>query len=974
MLRDDERRFRAFEQDPRDPSVVDSDETGRGDLVSPQHSFFCVMRSLLFFVLSTLLLLSCTTVNVRSPESSEETDPSSEPAAATTDEETETEEDPFEPWDETLEDTRAIDGFVRLHLKKDRTLYAEVPPEKLGESFGLTLHISQGAGVFDLHDGLPLSDTRLMRFRRVGHKLHLVQRNPRFRADKGPLRTSLEDNTAHSVVHAFDIVSRNDSTKHYLIELSDLLVSDYPEIGERLGLYFGGAPASLQSGKSYVDQAMGFPENTEIGVSLHFQGTQPPLAGGEAVPDYRAVPVGVRYSLFELPETPMQPRQADDRVGYFVDAVKDFSREKTADPYVRYVHRWRLAPSDTAAYRRGELVEPVDPIVYYVDRTVPKEYRPYVKQGIEAWNEAYRAAGYKNAVVAKMAPDDSTWSAEDIRYSTVRWTAAHQMGYAIGPSQTDPRTGEILNADILISSSFVRGWQQTYSQLTPEETRGPRAVERRYSKQGRTPEALRQLFSPSLARRACWAERGMTQQLGFQRTLLWARGVIDPGKPMPDQYLGAAIQDLVMHEVGHTLGLRHNFKASSGIPTDELHDESFTREHGVSLSVMDYAPVNVALDGDEQGHYWNPGVGTYDEWAIKYGYMPITEQSEDGPLTRNGPLADTTAEEAAGLDKIAAESSDPWHRYGTDEDNWLGAYAIDPLTNAWELGSDPKTFARTRQALIRSVLPTLDDRLVTDGERYYPLRRATTTLISERYQSLVPVTKMVGGVYVARDHKGAPNARTPLRPVSAEEQREAVQLLIDGAFAPDAFEFDAEYLNKLAPNRHTHWGASQGLPLDYPVHRRVGAVQTQLLRELLHPARLQRMIDNQVRSPEGPDYGPGALFQELTDAVWSELDAEGPDPAPINSFRRNLQRSYTDILIELMMGRTSWITITTGGADQIDAPEDVRSLIRLELTELSTEIADVLDAESLDRDIRAHLKETRVRIDRALNASLDLGP
>ncbi|MFB6098425.1 MAG: DUF5117 domain-containing protein, partial [Salinibacter sp.] len=530
----------------------------------------------------------------------------------------EDEEDPFKSWSKVLEDTKEIDGFLPLHQKDDGTLYAEISAERLGDPFGLTMHISQGVGVFNLHDGLPLSDTRLMQFRRVDNKVHLVHRNVRFRADKGPMRTSLKENTAHSIVRAFDIVSRNDSTGHLLIEFSDFLVSDYPQIGERLKFYFAGAPATFQQGKSYVKQAMGFPKNTEIDVSLTYQGSSPPLIGGEAVPDYRSVPVGVRYSLFKLPETKMQRRLADDRVGYFTNAIKDFSRTRQASPYVRYVERWRLAPSDTAAYRRGELVKPAEPIVYYVDRTVPKRYRKYVKQGIEAWNEAYRAAGYKNAVVAKTAPDDSSWSAEDIRYSTVRWTAAHQMGYAIGPSQTDPRTGEILNADILISSSFVRGWQQTYSRLTPEASPNGEAGAH-LPIQPRTPKALRKVLSPSLARRACWAERGMAQQLGLQRTLLLARGVISPGAPMPDKYLGAAIQNLVMHEVGHTLGLRHNFKASSGIPTDQLHDESYTRKHGVSLSVMDYAPVNIALNEENQGHYWNPTVGTYDEWAIKYG-------------------------------------------------------------------------------------------------------------------------------------------------------------------------------------------------------------------------------------------------------------------------------------------------------------------------------------------------------------------
>jgi hypothetical protein len=912
------------------------------------------MRHLALFGLCALLLTSCTLFKGSTSGAGDKSKTET------------TEDDPFKPWAKTLADTDTIDGYIPLYQKEDRTLYAALSPEQLGTNFGLVMHISKGVGVLNLHDGLRLTDTRLMRFRRVGHKVHLVHRNVRFRADAGGLRTSLQENTAHSVVHAFDIVSQNDSTDALLIKLSDFLVSDYGNLGERIKPYFQGGAAAFQKDKSYVDTVRSFERNVEIDARLDYQGSKPPTVGGEALPDYRSVPVGVRYSFFALPEDPMQARSADDRVGYFTDAIKDFSKERAADPYVRYVNRWRLTPSDTAAYRAGELVAPETPIVFYVDDTVPEPYRPHVKAGIEAWNEAFEAAGYKNAVVAKDAPDDSSWSAEDIRYSTVQWTAAHQMGYAIGPSQTDPRTGEILNADILISSSFVRGWQQTYEQLTPEAA-GPAPLRR-------TAHALETMFPSRLARRACWAERGMAQQLGLQRAVLLARGRLDPGAPMPDDYLGAAIKDLVMHEVGHTLGLRHNFKASSGIPTDELHDESYTREHGVSLSVMDYAPVNMALDADEQGHYWNPGVGTYDEWAIKYGYMPIAEQSDDGPLTRDGPLADTTTAEANGLAKIAAQSSDPMHTYGTDEDNWLGAYAVDPLTNAWELGSDPLAFADTRTALVRTVGPKLDDRLVAEGERYHRLREATTALLFERYRSLLPVTKTVGGLYVARDHKGTPDARMPFRPVAAETQRAAVDLLVEHAFAPDAFQFEPDRLNKLAPDRHAHWGTDFTLQIDYPVHDVVSTLQTGLLSELLHPARLKRMIDNQVRT-EGTPYGPGDLLPRLTDAIWQELNAAPPRSVSINSFRRNLQRVYTDRLIGFLLDTTSWITISgLAGIDQVTVPEDVRSLARLELRELSETIGRRLDRRSFDRTTQAHLSETKIRIDRALDAAVQVQP
>ncbi len=916
------------------------------------------MRTVFIFLLSALLLSSCTLFKKTTGGSSKKGDKKEEK-----------EDDPFKPWEKTLKDARKIEGYFTLHQKEDRTMYAELAPEQLGQDFGLVMHISKGVGILNLHDGLRLSDTRMMRFRRVGHKIQLVHRNTRFRADAGPMRKSMNENIGHSIVHAFDIESKNDSTGHLLIKLSDFLVSDYANIGEGVKYYFGMKPAAFQKDKSYIDSAMAFEKNVEIDAALSYQASEPPMVGGGAIPDYRSIPVGIRYSLFKLPEEPMQPRLADDRVGYFVDAIKDFSRDKQEDPFIRYVQRWRLKPSDTAAFRNGELVEPEEPIVFYIDHSVPEEYRPYVKQGIEGWNKAFRKAGFKNAVKAKVAPDDTAWSPEDIRYSTVQWTAAHQMGYAIGPSQTDPRTGEILNADILISSEFVRGWVQTYENLTPEAGQEPGLPAP--GRMHQTPDMLRKMFSPKVARRACLAEKGKAHQIGVQHALLAARGTLNPGAPLPDDYLGDAIRDLVLHEVGHTLGLRHNFKASSGIKTELLNDEEYTEEHGLTLSVMDYAPVNLAMEKEEQGHYWNPAVGSYDEWAIRYGYMPIAEQSKDEPFTRDGPLADTTADEQVGLAKIAAESSDSLHTYGTDEDSRLGPYAVDPLTNAWELGSDPLEFADRRTELVRRVKPKLDDRLIADGERYHRLREATTSLLYERFRSLLPVTKTVGGLYVARDHKGTPDARMPFRPVSAEKQREAVEILVDNLFAADAFDFDPERLNKLAPDRHYHWATSISMQIDYPVHEYVAMGQSTIIDNLLHPARLQRMIDNQARVEQGSAYGPGELMERLTDAIWSELE----DGSHINSFRRNLQRTYTNKLIDFVLGSNSWITISFAGADQLVVPEDVRSLARLELTELSSRIERMLSRrQSLDREIQAHLTETKIRINQALDASVELEP
>ncbi len=934
-------------------------------------------------IVAGLLAAGC--VQVYPPPATAPSPQTAAAAGAGADSTKDEEKSPFQPWDEVLKDTEEIDGYLTLHLKRDRTVFLELPTDALDRDFGLVMHFSRGAGDFNLQQGLPVGGTRLVRLERAGDKVYLVHRNPRFTAEEGsPIREALDANLGHSILAAFDIKSRHEDTGALLVELTPFLVSDYPGLTNRLEAYYGQG-VSLDEGRSRVERILGFPRNVEIDALLTYGSSRVPQAGGFGVSDWRSVPVGVRYSFFALPETPMTPRHGDDRVGHFLTALWDFSRDTEAEPWVRYVSRWRLEKADPTA----EISEPVEPIVFYVDRSVPERYRPYVKEGIEAWNRAFAAAGFREAIVARDPPaDDPDWSAEDIRYSTIRWTPAYGMNYAIGPSQADPRTGEILNADVLISANFTRFWQLEYEEVVgpaagaaagpgtgigpPEgqavETRagaaaGPGAYRATWIERNRELERLQRTLEPGSAERLCFAELGKAHQLRLGHALLAGLGELPVGE-MPEEYVGDAIRDLVMHEVGHAIGLRHNFKASSGIPHERLHDPDYTAEHGVTLSVMDYGPVNVSPNRDRQGHYWNRTVGTYDVWAVRYAYATVYEQPEAGPLVPAGtPVRDPEAE-LVGLRKIASEVADPRHTYGTDEDNWLGSFAVDPLTNAWDLGGDPLAHARDRAALVGAVKPRLLDRLVGEGDRYARLRGATTSLIVERFVSLMPITKQVGGLLFHRDHRGDPGERPPFVQVAPERQREAVDFIVDQAFRENSFAFDPELLNRLAPNRFSHWGTGfVQLPVDYPVHSYVLLVQRGLLEELLAPPRLWRLIDNEVRTPAGQrPYRASELFETLTQAIWSELGRAGA-ARPATSFRRNLQRAHLERLTELLLD-------TAGGFPTAATPEDGRSLARRELRELSGRIGEALRAEGPDAMTRAHLEESKARIDRALEASL----
>ena len=283
--------------------------------------------------------------------------------------------------------------------------------------------------------------------------------NPHFTAEPGsPMARTVAYSFGHSVAHSFPIVaSREGAGEELLIDLSPFLLSDWADVGS---VFQAAASTRKVSGNITLDERRSslqevrlFPTNLEAEVRLTYQ--SPRSLGLESVSDYRWIPVGVHYSLLQLPATPMRPRFADERVGYFISAFKDFSRDTAENFFVRYVNRWRLEKKDPSA----ALSEPVRPITYYIDRTVPLEWRPYVRAGILEWNRAFQDAGFRDAIEVLDAPEDSAWSASDARYSTVRWTATNRSVYAIGPTNVDPRTGEILNADILISAAWIQTWR-----------------------------------------------------------------------------------------------------------------------------------------------------------------------------------------------------------------------------------------------------------------------------------------------------------------------------------------------------------------------------------------------------------------------------------------------------------------------------------------------------------------------------------
>jgi hypothetical protein len=813
-------------------------------------------------------------------------------------------------------------GLFTFYAKDDK-LYLAVPVDRLGQDFLFESKVARGVGAGGLYGGtmLNLFDADVVAFEQRGDRLFLLKKPHRFRAQEGtPQAAAVDLSFTPSVLESAKVEATRGDT--LLINVHDWIVGDLAGLSNRLrflAMTPQGQPGNVtfDRTRSYLDGIKAFPKNVNVRTTLTFRPAQP--ISVNAVSDSRYISVGVHYTFAELPEVPMEPRLADDRMGFFMAVHKDFTGDDTTH-FVRYVNRWRLERGEPAG---NGLYYPKQPITYHLDRTIPVEYRPYFEEGVLAWNRAFERAGWKDAVRVAMLPEDA--DAEDIRYATLRWNTSDQVGYsAIGPSTVDPRTGEILDADMLYEASMVLGFRSGWRNLVSPQQALELAL-------GLTEHDADNPFESHLHFGDMFAMQGQ-----LLRTALAERGELAPGDPVPMEFVGEALRWVVMHEVGHTLGMRHNFRSSVETPVERLHDREWVRQHGLVASVMDYHAPNVAPRGQPQGYFYTPGVGTADDWKIAFAY------SAD---------ADVAA-------RLAREAALQGHAYGSDEDA-SGPGALDPTVNVYDLSADPLAWSQQRVQMISDMWRELPAHVLTDNSRYADLTSAFSSLMGSYGQALAPAVKYVGGQYVFRTRVGDVNDRGPFVPVEKSKQREALAHVMQNAFSERAFAVPADVFRQMGPNRWSHWGMTNTHMgrIDFPLHEQVLGMQTTLIGALTHPMRLARMRDAELKFGAAGTITVPELFGELNRGIWSEVYRPGGN---IGSMRRDLQRAHLDRMIEILV------------KPEARMPADARSLARMQLSELSGRIGSRLAAGGMDAYTRAHLEESRARIGKALQARLEL--
>jgi len=689
-------------------------------------------------------------------------------------------------------------------------------------------------------------------------KIEFVAKNNAYYFDpNNPISKSADANVSEGIMASLKIEASDEKKGLYLIKANDLFLKETlsqvkpPKFPGQSSTSF--SLGSLDKNKTKINAIRNYPLNTDLAIEYVYSKSSVLNGGSAAVTDGRNVSVKVYHSLIAMPENDYSARRDDPRVGYFSTNVTDMT-SASATPYRDMIHRWNLVKKDPSAI----LSEPVEPIVWWVENTTPIEFRETIINAVLKWNIAFEKAGFKNAVQVKIQPDDADWDAGDIRYNVLRWTSSPNPPFGgYGPSFVNPRTGEIMGADVMLE--YVHHTNRVrYDKLFELHNLDTAELESE---------------TPNQSLSVCSLGHLVHENVLFGQTAL---NTLDISTEEMKGMKREAMTHLVMHEVGHTLGLNHNMKSSQLYSPAQLADKKFIQGKALTGSVMDYEAINITNDRTQQGHYFTTTLGPYDLWAIEFGYKSVKNQSE--------------------LDAILKRSTEPELIFGNDADDMRSpGKAIDPRVMVGDLSNDQITYSINRIILVKELLGKLKGQYNSEGKSYQELYNAYAILQGQAASASNVISRFIGGVYVDRAMQGQANATQPYTPVEYAKQKKAMKALNVHLFAPTSNNTPKELYNYLARQRRG-FNFFSG-PEDPKLHRNVLRNQRNVLRHLLHYNTLQRVVDSELY---GNTYDIGEYMTDLNNGIF-KADIYGN----VNTFRQNLQVEYVNMLINILTGKSN---------------------------------------------------------------------
>ena len=773
------------------------------------------------------------------------------------------------------------------------SLYLQIETNKLEKEFIYFGYAENGIPFLNMFRGA-YREVTVFKPIRYFNRIEFEVPNYNFYFDpENPISKAADANISDAIIYSSTILGASKDGDTLIIKADDLFMKEtLTKIKQKVNrnLYQVG---KLSKKKSKVTAIKNYSDNTDVIIEYVFESSNPERSGGKVLADDRSVSFVFQHSFIEVPDNDYEPRRDDSRIGYFTTEFDDMTSLSTT-PYRDIIHRWNLIKKNPDQ----KLSEPVKPIVFWIENTTPYEFRPAVEKGVLNWNKAFEKIGFKNAIVVKQMPDNATWEPGDLKYNVIRWTASPTPRFAgYGPRFFNPKTGEILGADVMLE----------YSQFK---------LQRRYEKMFTGESSLELELDydnlPELTEAEMYA-----QNLEFGQSLVVNN---EEYTELVNQYVIA----LVTHEVGHTLGLTHNFKGSYFLSPEELQDKELTEKYGVTASIMDYMLINVSPDPEKQAHYFSTTIGPYDYWAIEYGYKSVENDSE--------------------LEEIAKRSTEKGHIFGNDGENARNLrIGIDPRILTHDLSNDPIQYSIDRLDLVIELINKLPQKYANGKGSYHDLRYEFSLLINQYKNAVATISRYIGGIYTERVFADQNSGKIPYTPVPKETQQKAMKALHKYVFAKDALNF-SEFIYRYAQIQRRGFNVGRDA---FPVHAMVNDIQREALAPVLNPVMFSRMLDSEKY---GNGYELGEYMSDIRDLVF-----DYNYKAEINSYQQYAQALFVKQLTK-MFGQSSIFNVNR-------YPYQARALVVEDLLNLQKQLKYKGD----DKLTKAHQEQIKKLIENAFN-------